>query len=139
MLHFQEKPVSGPVVIAIVYNPANPRSQDEASALAAMLGAGLAVGDLVLHPLLVEQAQLAMTAGYTAIFATIGVDEALLAASLKQRRIPCLTRHLEQVEHGACIVAICSEPRVSIVVNGANAMSAGVGFPTAFRMMVREI
>ena len=139
VLHFQERPPAGAITIAIVYNTTDPRSQTESKALMALLGSGLAVGDLILQPRLVEQAQLATTSGYDAVFATIGVDDAVLAVSLKHHQLPCMTRHLEQVEHGACIVAISSEPRVSIVVNEANAASAGVRFPTAFRMMVREI
>jgi hypothetical protein len=139
VLNFQETPRSGAITIAIVYNPADPRSRDEAAALAALLGNGLFVGALFLHPLLVEQTRLAEAPAYGAIFATIGVDESLLGAALKQRQVLCLTRHLEQVEHAACTVAIGSQPSVSIVVSQANAAIAGVRFATAFRMMVREI
>ena len=139
VLNFQEHPIAGDVVIALVYATSDSKSHDEAAALAALLGDGLAVGGLVMRPRLVEQAKLMETSGYAAVFATTGVDETVLAAVLKQRHIPCLTRHLEQVEHGACTVAIRSDPDVSIVVNQANAANAGVHFATAFRMMVREI
>jgi hypothetical protein len=139
VLGFQESPLAGEVVVALVYNMADARSHDEAVALASLLGSGLPVGGLILRPRLVEQANLADLPAYGAIFATIGVDAALLGAVLRQRHIPCLTRHLEQVEHGTCTVAIGSEPSVSIIVNQANAATAGVRFATAFRMMVREI
>jgi len=139
VLGFQESPIAAEVVVAVVYNAADARSHDEAVALASLLGKGLSVGRLVLRPRLIEQGQLAEAVGYGAIFATIGVDESTLGTSLKRHHVPCLTRHLEQVEHGACIVAIASEPTVSIVVNQANAASADVRFATAFRMMVREI
>ena len=139
VLGFQDSPATGDVVVALIYNPAQPSSHDEAVALALLLGKGLSVGGLVLRPRLIEQDHLADIAGYNAIFATAGVDEGLLRAALKQRQVPCLTRHLEQVEHGTCTVAISSEPSVSIVVNQANAVIAGVRFATAFRMMVREI
>ena len=139
VLHFQQVPPSGGIIIAIVYNTAVLGSHDEAAVLATLLDNGLGVGDLVLQPHLVEQAHLVEAAGYGAIFTTAGVDQNLLGAALRQRRIPCLTRHLEQVEHGSCIVAICSEPTVSIVVNEMNAAVAGLRFATAFRMMVREI
>lgn len=139
VLHFQQRPAVGMTIIAIVYNPADARSHDEAAALAALLGDGLVVGDLMLRPRLIEQADLAAAAAYGAIFTTAAVDQAMLAGNLKQRQIPCLTRHLEQVEHGSCIVAICSQPSVSIIVNTRNAARAGVRFATAFRLMVREI
>jgi hypothetical protein len=139
VLGFREASIAGEVVIAFVYNSAEARSHDEAVALASLLGNGLPVGGLILRPRLVEQTQLAGTTGYSAIFATTGVDEALLRASVKQHQVPCLTRHLEQVEHGICTVAITSGPNVRIVVNQANAAIAGVRFATAFRMMVQEI
>lgn len=139
VLGFEDAPITGEIIIAIVYNAANVESHAEATMLASLLGNGLQVGRLTLRPRLIEQGHLAENGGYNAIFATIGVDEGLLRASLKLRQVPCLTRHLEQVEHGVCIVAIRSEPSVSIVVNAANAAVAGVRFATAFRMMVREI
>jgi hypothetical protein len=139
VIGFQEAPVAGDVIVAVVYNAADPRSHDEAVALASLMGSGLPVGGVVLRPSLVEQGRLAEAAGYRAIFDTIGVDEGLVGASAKLHQVPCLTRHLEQVEHGLCTVAICSEPTVRIVVNHDNAVTAGVRFATAFRMMVREI
>jgi hypothetical protein len=139
VLGFQESTAAGEVIVAVVYNAAETRSHDEAIASASLLVGGLSVGGLVLQPCLVEQGHLAEPAGYSAIFATIGVDEGLLAAGVKRHHVPCLTRHLEQVEHGACTVAIRTDPSVSIVVNQANAVIAGVHFATAFRMMVREI
>ncbi len=139
VLHFQEPPFAGEVVVAIVFDQSQPASLVEAHALDALLGAGLAVGNLTLLPRLVEQRQLAGSAGYGAIFLTSGADDQLLAASLRSHRVLCLTRHLEQVEHGACVVAICSEPQVVIVVNETNASAVGLQFATAFRMMVREI
>ncbi len=139
VLHFQQTPVLGAIVVAIVYDPANRHSHDEAAAIAAVLGNGLVVGDLILRPRLVEQAHLVEAGDYGAVFTTVAVDQALLSAELTRRQVPCLTRHPEQVEHGSCIVAICSKPSVSIVVNMRNAAYAGVRFATAFRMMVQEI
>ena len=139
VLGFQESPITGEVIVAVVYNAAEAKSHDEAVAVASLLGDGFAVGGLILRPRLIEQGRLAEAVGYGAIFATIGVDEGVLGVSVKRHQVPCLTRHLEQVEHGLCTVAICSEPSVSIVVNQANAAIAGVRFATAFRMMVREI
>ena len=139
VLHFRQTPVTGRIIVAIVYNAAETRSHDEAAALAVLLGNGLGVGDLILQPRLVEQAHLAEAAAYGAVFMTAAVDQELLAADLKQRQVPCLTLHAEQVEHGSCTVAICSQPRVSIIVNARNAALAGVRFATAFRMMVQEI
>lgn len=139
VLHFLDAPVSGELILAIAFDASDAASRAEATALASLAGEGLTAGDLTLRPCLVEEGQLATVTGYGAVFATAGVNQKLLGASLKQRHVPCLTRHLEQVQHGACIVAIGTEPTVSIVLNAANAASDGVRFATAFRMMVPEI
>lgn len=139
VLHFLDVPVSGDLFLAVAFNPADAASRVEAVALVGLAGKGLSVGNLTLRPYLVAQDKLATVAGYGAIFATTGVDQKILGASLAQRHVPCLTRHPEQVEHGACIVAIGTEPTVSIVLNTANAAADEVHFATAFRMMVLEI
>lgn len=139
IMGFLEIPVSGNVLLAIVFNPSDTASRAEATALADLGDKNLSAGDLTLRLCLVEQGRLATTAGYDAIFTTTGVDQKLLGASLGQRHVPCLTRHLEQVQHGACTVAINTDPVVRIVVNAANAAADNVRFATAFRMMVVEI
>lgn len=139
VLHFVNALSPGTIVVAIVYNAAEPRSGDEAVALSQLLGAGLTVGNLVLRSVLVEQSHLAESSNYGAIFVAAGVDSVLLATALKLHRVPCLTRHLDQVAHGHCTVAIRSAPSVNITVSQENAAAAGVVFATAFRMMVQEI
>jgi hypothetical protein len=139
VLHFQADQPSGPVKLAVVYNPADPDSRTEAAALMGLLAGGLAVGDLVLQPVQVAQSHLGAGGGFGAVFETIGVDDSLLGRALRQWQIPCITRHLQQVDHGACTVAIRSAPGVSIILSAANASADGVRFATAFRMMVDEL
>lgn len=139
VLTFQDQPTPSTITIALAYNPADPVSRAEAMTLSTLLGTGLTTGALVLRPLLIEQYRLDEAGRYDAIFATTGIDEQNLRSVIDRRRVPCLTRHLEQVSRGACIVGISSSPRVSIVISGATAASAGIRFATAFRMMVREL
>ncbi len=139
VLGFLDTPPSGVVTLAVVFDPANPHSREEAVAIGSLLGDRMAVGALTLRPQLVEQARLADTIGYGAIFVTDGIDPQILKAALALRHVPCLTRHLDQIEQGSCMVALRGSPSVDIVVNELNASSVGVRFATAFRMMVREI
>ncbi len=139
VLGFLDAPPSGVVTLAVVFDPANPRSRGEAAAIGSLLGDRMAVGALTLRPRLVDQARLADTTGYGAIFVTDGIDPQMLKTALALRHVPCLTRHLDQIEQGSCMVALRASPSVDIVVNELNASSAGVRFATAFRMMVREI
>jgi hypothetical protein len=139
VLAFQDPRPAPDVTVAIVFDPADPASRQEADALVGLIGPGLTVGDLVLHAVRTEQGQLAGLGTANAVLATAGVNQAVLGSALSRRRIACLTRHPDQVEHGACTVAICTEPSVEIVVNERNAGADGVRFATAFRMMVREL
>ena len=139
ILGFQQTPAVGIVDLAVVYDGADPISRREAQDVAALVGSGLSVGDVVLRAVLVEQAALVTATGYGAIFEAWGVDDSLLSAALQRHKVPCFTIHLAQVEHGSCTIAISVDPTVSIVVSQANATAANVHFATAFRMMVREI
>lgn len=139
VLTFQESRPSGALTVAILYAANNPASRIEADTIASLLGAGLSVGGVVLHSLVVQQDHLAATGQVDAVFATTGVDDASLRRMLVERRVLCLTRHQTQVSRGSCVVAIRSAPNVSITLNSANAESFGVRFATAFRMMVNEL
>lgn len=134
VLGFLDTPPSGVVTLAVVFDPANPHARAEAVAIGSLLGDQMAAGVLTLRPQLVEQARLADTIGYGAIFVTDGIDPQILKAALALRHVPCLTRRLDQIEQGSCMVALRGSPSVDIVVNELNASSAGVRFATAFRM-----
>jgi len=139
VLGFQTRHLAGPLPVAILFDGANPASRKEASAISGLLGQGLQVDDLILQPVLLEQAHIPPAASFGAVVATSGVDSTRLRTMLERMRVPCLTAHYAQVSEGACIVLIRSSPTVSIIVNETNAASADVHFATAFRMMVREI
>jgi len=139
VLGFQATPPTGQLTLGIVYNLNDGASLAEAQAMAALLRGGLAVGNLILQPRLVDQAQLAASRGYDALMAASGLDEAALEKTVASFRIPCLTLHVALVQHAACTVAIRSQPNVSILVSDPNAAAGGVRFATAFRMMVQEL
>jgi len=139
VLSFREDQHSGAVPVAIVYNPADPQSSGEAHAFAELMGSGVAVGGLVLRAVLVEQGRLAGASGYSAILTATSVNPVIVQAAVRQQQVPCITRQIEQVTRGGCIVSIRSSPSVSIAYSSANAAAAGVRFATAFIMMVREV
>lgn len=139
VLHFVSEQHSGAIELMIVYNGQEPNSVQEADAIAGLLKNGLTVDDLVLHPVEVDEAKLPQSTGYGAIMTAEGVQPKLVRASMAQQHVPCVTLHPQQVQDGACLVAIRSLPSVSITLNGTAASEAGVRFATAFRMMVREL
>ncbi|KMO18409.1 hypothetical protein [Methylobacterium platani] len=139
ILSFREAQGSGAAPIAIVYNPTDAQSLGEAQAFAELMGSGVAVGNLILRPLLIEQGRLGGASGYAAILTAAAVDTGIVRAAVRQHQIPCITRQIEQVAHGACTVGFRSNPSISIAYSSANAAAAGIRFATAFIMMVREV
>ena len=138
VLHFVAEPLTGSVVLAIVYARDVPNSRREATDAAALLAGGLPVGDLVLHAVLAEQHDLAGLGSIAALVTAGGVSAEPVREAMRRRHVPCLTVHLSQVEDGGCLVGIRSLPSVSIQLNNDAADAVGVRFATAFRMMVQE-
>jgi ABC-type uncharacterized transport system substrate-binding protein len=139
-LTFMENPPSGRVRVGIVYSPRSPRSQAQAEALRVQLGQGMIVGNIDLRPVLVAIDR-AATAEVDLFLLTehMPPTEGGLAAVSRTRQIPCVTTDVEQVEKGACVVAVRSQPKVQIIVNRNAANDSGVRFATAFRVMVTEL
>ena len=140
-LGFTEKPPTGDVNVAIVYAPGNPESAKEADDLQKLMGAGLKAGNLTLKPVMVKIDDLASAGDVGAFLLTegVGADGAKVAGATKAKQKPCLTVDMAQVQSGACVMGVKSEPKVEIVVNKAAAEAAGISFGAAFRMMITEL
>ena len=140
-LGFTEKPPSGEVNIAIVFAPGNAQSAREASDLQSMLGTGLKAGNLTLKPVMVKIDELGSAGDVAAFLLTegLGADGAKVAAATKAKQKPCVTIDIAQVQSGACVMGVKSEPKVEIVVNKAAAADAGISFAASFRMMITEL
>jgi hypothetical protein len=140
-LGFTEKPPSGEVNIGIVFAPGNPQSAKEADDLKTLMGAGLKAGNLTLKPVMVKIDDLGSAGDVAAFLLTegVGADGAKLAAATKTKQKPCVTIDIAQVQSGACVMGIKSEPKVEIVVNKTAAADSGVSFAASFRMMITEL
>jgi len=140
-LGFTENPPTGEVNIGIVFAPGNPQSAKEADDLKAMLGAGLKAGNLTLKPVMIKIDELAGAGDVAAFLLTegVGADGAKIGAEAKSKKKPCVTIDMAQVQSGACVMGIKSEPKVEIVVNKAAAADSGVSFAASFRMMITEL
>jgi len=140
-LGFTEKPPTGEVNIGIVFAPGNPQSAKEADDLKTLMGTGLKAGNLTLKPVLVKIDDLGSAGDVAAFLLTdgVGADGAKLAAATKTKQKPCVTIDMAQVQSGACVMGIKSEPKVEIVVNKAAAADSGVSFAASFRMMITEL
>lgn len=139
VLGIQAGTPSGSLVIAVLFNPASVASRSEAEAITALLEGGLAVGALTMKPVLVDQTRLADVSGFDAVFETTGLDDRAMPSLLAHRKVLCVTRHLEQVARGSCMVSVASDPSISVSISVANAAAASIEFATALRLMVREV
>ncbi|WP_152044838.1 hypothetical protein [Aureimonas psammosilenae] len=138
-LSFKNGQKKGAITLAVVYAGASEQSNAEMQAAVAISRNGLKVGDNLLRIVPVEQSQLSSASGYDGVFSVGGVDQERLRKALNRSGTPCFTLEAAQVKGGACTVAVRSRPAVSISINSGNAAATGVGFATAFIMMVREI
>lgn len=139
-LGFTEKPPTGEVTIGIVYAPGNPQSAKEAEDLQKLMGDGLKAGAMVLKPTLVKIDEVAgADVGAFLLTEGVGADAGKLAAATKAKQKPCITTDIPQVQSGACVMGIKSEPKVEIIVNKAAAADSGIGFAASFRMMITEL
>ncbi len=138
-LSFMSTPLSGDVKVGILYSPSSPGSMQDAQELLRLMGNGLRAGSLDLHGTLVDIKD-AATARVDLFFLTDYVgEEAASALDGANAKRPCVTRDLEQVERGTCLMGVRSTPKVQIVVNRAAADRSGITFATVFRVMITEI
>lgn len=139
-LGFIEKPPTGDVVVGIVYAPGNPQSAKEAQDIQKLIGDGLKGRAVTLKPLLVKIDDVGSAdVGAFLLTEGVGADGSKLAAIDKSKQKICMTVDMAQVQSGACLLGVKSEPTVEIVVNKAAAADSGVSFAASFRMMIKEI
>jgi hypothetical protein len=124
--------------IAVVYSAGDGNSRQDAEAIMTALGKGLPTAGAMLVPRLVDVGSLATTEFDLVIVAAGANSDAVMRAA-RGRHALCVTADELSVREGVCTMAIRSGARVEIFVNSLAARQAGIGFATAFRMMVREL
>ncbi|MGA3402762.1 MAG: hypothetical protein ABSC95_26430 [Acetobacteraceae bacterium] len=137
-LGFVQLPPDGATTVAVVYASGNAGSRADAEQIAAEIGDGVRVGSIILKPQVIDVAALASIEPAVIVSAADANGDAVMRAS-RARHALCVTAELAAVQSGSCIMTIRSNPRVEIVLNAEAARAAGVVFPIAFHMMVREL
>ncbi len=138
-LGFMERPLSGNVRLGVVYDPAEDGSMANADAVVTSLGARLKAGNLVFEPVAVN-IDAALIAPVDVLFLPDGVEDRgmKIARATAQRRLPCITLNVSEVQSGNCVLGIQVDPKVRIYVNRAAAAASDITFVSVFRMMVTE-
>jgi len=134
---FMQSPPAGGAV-AVVYSSDDPKSRPDADAIAAEIGSGLQVGNVLLPAREVEAGALAQ-GGFAIAIAASGANGPPLGAAVRAARILCVTADLGAVQAGTCTMGISTRPRVEIVLNHAAAAASDITFVAAFRMMIHEM
>ena len=135
-LNFMEPALNGPVSVAVVYRDGNDASRRDAEALAAQIDV-IDLGGQHATAAVVSSLSLA-DARFQLIVTAAGVDSEPLIEAAQAHRALCVTADVDAVRAGHCTMAIRAARKVEIFVNRGAAIQTGIGFATAFRMMVHE-
>ena len=139
VLGFMDHPPSAQINLGLVYDPAAAASKKQAENLLGQLGSGYKAGNFTLIPKLVKIGDVS-SASVNVFVLMDGVGGAAkMADVIKAKKIPCFTGDIAQVNSGACLVGIATDPKVEIVFNRGLAAASGISFGSAFHMMISEI
>jgi hypothetical protein len=141
-LGFLEKPLTGSVVVGVVYAPGNSASEADLKAVQDTLAKGLKSGNVTLEAKAIPITALGSEINdLKVIFVTEGLSSQYeqIVAAIKDKGILSVTTDLGCVQAEKCAVGVKSEPKVEIIVSRAAAGAVGVAFSASFRMMIKEI
>jgi hypothetical protein len=140
-LGFVEQGPKGDVPVGIVYAPDLAGSKAEADKLAAILGDGLKAGTLTMKPVLVPVTELSKLEGLKVAIMTSGLEKNYdaLFQTMRAKQLISVSLDLACVQQVKCVMAVTSDPKVTITVNREAAQAAAVSFGSAFRMMISEL
>lgn len=134
---FLQPALSGHVVAAIVYQPGDAASENEARQIERSMGSGVVVGSLRLAPRRVAAG--GDLAGARVAFVTRGVDYREVARAATARSILSFGSDPACMKAGFCTVTITSTPTVRITVSKAALKASNLRFNAGFLMLIREI
>jgi hypothetical protein len=137
-LAFMQPRPSGDGSVAVVYADRNSLSQQDAEAIQAVIGKSLTASGAVLTPRLVGSDDLG-TAEFSLLIVAAGANSEAVMHAARAHHSLCVTADQAAVTQGVCTMAIRSTGRVEILLNHQAAQASGIGFATAFRMMVHEL
>lgn len=134
--------ITGTATLAIIYDPSNPSSKQEADKIKAILDDNFqAPEDLKLIGVMVPVNDLGKISESKVAVLTGGLSAYYNAISdaVAGRSILTMSTDLDCVRAGKCILGIVSKPHVEIYYSRPAAESAKVTFGQVFALIVKEI
>lgn len=140
VVDFMASPPRGKTPLALIYDPQIKASADDAQAILNWLGGSVEASKVELVPALVDIRQLDENPNFRIGFIAAGMETHYGRIFDYARRNQTLTisADLSCVRAGKCTVGIAGAPRVEVVISQQAALSCGIEFTEAFRMMVTE-
>ena len=140
VISFTQPAPSGVVPIAIIYQPGNSASENEAADIERSLSGGLTFGNATLRGRRIAVTNLSQLGGRVA-FITSGLhayhDE--IAAVASAQSVLTITSDLGCVTSNRCVVSISGGAKTQIIVSKAAMRRHNIRFGSAFLMLVKEI
>ena len=141
VISFLQPPPTGPISIAIIYQPGNAASEAEADQIERVIGSGMTVGRARLTVRRLSSTNIGQLSGVRAAFLTVGLrahqDE--IARVTASQSVVTITSDIACVTAGQCVIGIRNRGRTEIVVSRAATRQHRVRFGSAFLMLVKEI
>ncbi len=140
-IKFLSEGPKGNVKAAIVYNPADSASQQDANTIKAFISKNPKAGAATLNPTLVDVSALSEIQGSAVVLLTTNIaanHAAIFAETIKVGAVSISTDK-SCVKNGHCVLGISSSPKVEIFVNKAAALETETNFKTAFMMLVNVL
>ncbi|MDB5440081.1 MAG: hypothetical protein JWM33_2508 [Caulobacteraceae bacterium] len=127
------------MTVAIIYDPGDAGSQQEARDIERTMAGGLQVGSMTLTARRVAADSLDQLAGAKIAFVTQGANYRQIAAATAPRSILSISFDPACAKAGYCVLAISETPKVQITASKAAAAAANLRFNSSFLMLVKEI
>ena len=134
--------IEGSATVAIIFDPDNPTSKEEASGIKAILDGGFeAPGDLKLSGVLVPTDELRRMAGSRIAVITGGMiaHYDAIGAAAATDGVLTMSTDLGCVRANKCVLGIVSKPHVEIYYSKIAADAAKISFDQIFTLLIKQM
>jgi hypothetical protein len=140
VVDFMNNPPHGKIPLALIYDSQVKTSVDDAQSLLNWMTSNGRSSKAEFVPVLIDVHQLDDAAPFRIGFVAAGMETHYGQVFEYARRHQTLTisADLSCVRAGKCTVGVAGAPRVEVIISQRAALSCGIEFTEAFRMMVTE-
>lgn len=140
VVDFMASPPRGKTPLALIYDSQIKASAEDAQSILNWLNGDIGAGKVDLVPVLVDIRQLDENPNFRIGFIAAGMEThyGRIFDYARQNRTLTISADLSCVRAMKCTVGVAGAPRVEVIISQQAALSCGIEFTEAFRMMVTE-